>query len=136
MYQENTKAEEAAAELKGIVNREYQDFVDRDTKKHLVKYEAIHLESLPKEIRKHAEERQRIMSIMFGDHFDEYAQHRVHARVQEMWDGYMNPQNADIILSTLKVIHNKAKCEKCQDGHKLRIPTYETIEKAYKVRQR
>lgn len=136
MFQENTKSEEAKEELKGIVNREYQDFVDRDNKKHLVKYEAIHLESLPKEIRKHAEERQRIMSIMFGDHFDEYAQHRVHARIQEMWEGRMEPINAMLIIPTLKSIHNKAKCEKCKDGHKLRIPTYETIEKVYRMRNR
>jgi hypothetical protein len=135
MFQENTKAEEATAELKGIVNHEYQEFVDRYDNRG-VNYNAIHIESLPQEIRRGVEERQRIMSIMFGSHFDEHAQERVHARVQEMWEGRMTPKAAEMILPTLKGLHNKAKCEKCQDGHKLRIPTYETIEKAFKARNR
>lgn len=135
MYFTNSKEEEAKDELRKMINQQYSEFVSRGDNPR-VHFERIYSDSLPPSVRYKAHQRARIASIMFGEYFDEYKQERVHAIAAEMWEGRMAPEYAIMVIPVLKELHRKAVCDKCQDGHRLRIPTYETIEKAYRERNK
>lgn len=126
MFQENTKSEEAIAELKGIVNHEYHTFVNRD-RTPSVDFESIRVDGLGRFEQKQISHKSRVMNIVFGDMFEEHAQERIHYISEEMWDGNYSIDEVNLIKPILRELHNKINCGKCINGHPLRIPTNDTI---------
>lgn len=127
MYFENSKEENAREELQNIVNHEYSQFVNRD-RKEVVDFESIRTDHLGPTLHRQFHINERAMDIVFGDHFDEYAQERVHYIAKELWDGNYSKGQAELIIPVLREVHNKNRCDDCKNGHPLRIPSMETIE--------
>lgn len=127
MYFENSKEENAREELQRIVNHEYSEFVNRD-RKEVVDFESIRTEAMDGFESSQFRTNQRAMDIVFGNHFDEYAQERVHYIAKELWDGNYSKGQAELIIPVLREVHNKNRCDDCKNGHPLRIPSMETIE--------
>lgn len=133
MYFINNIEEEARAELQGIVNQEYSEFVKRDRKEGIVDFEAIRTDSMNGFDLRNLKHKQQVINIMFGDYWDSHQNYRVHYIAKGLWTGDYTIEEATMIIPVLREQHSKPHCAECnEERHPLRIPTLETIEKLYR----
>jgi hypothetical protein len=124
MYFGLTKEEEATRELRDLINGEINEFVNRETDE--VKIHELH-------ISPNKESNGYCVNMILGDHFDEFTSERCHARSDDLFNGKFDPRVALHIVKIIKKLHNKDKCERCEDGRKFMVPSFKTIVTNYHI---